>query len=187
MKKLFSALALMTLLSAFIGCGDDDDSSKSSMTLTIDGTGQKVSNAAGVLAFETQYDHEGRAVVIVGEVGDNQITLSVANWDFQEPPADAVKSKDYSVIMDENTPETAQCLELEGDVFLCDGALVTYMTDTDVFYSAIVEDYQGYIKVTSCSGKRISGEFDVKAEGQDENVITMKGTFTNIPYIVTPK
>lgn len=174
----------MALLFAFAGCGDDDDSSQSSMSLTIDGTEQKVSNAAGVLAFETAYDHERRSLIIAGEAGDNEVTLTVANWDFQEALTGAVKSKEYTVILDENTPETAQCLELEGGVFLCDGALVSYMTNADVFYSAIVEDYKGYVKITSCSGKKISGEFDVKAEGQDENMITMKGTFTNISYTV---
>lgn len=184
MKKIFSALALMTLLFAFTGCGDDDDSSQSSMTLTIDGTEQNVSNAAGLLAFNTAYDHERRALIIAGETGDNEITLTIANWDFQEALSDAVKSKEYSVILDENSPETAQCLELEGGVFLCDGALVTYTTEADLFLSAFVEDYNGYIRITSCRGKKISGEFDVKAEGQDENVITLKGTFTDIPYTV---
>ena len=183
MKKLFSALALLVVLSAFLGCGDDSPS-KPSMTLTIDGVEQKVSTPAGIMQFETQYDHEGRGLLIAANVGGSQITLTVSNWDWQNPPTDAVLAKDYSVIFGEETLETSECLELEGSVFLCDGALITYSTETDTFFSAFIEEYDGFIRVKSCSGKKISGEFDVQAEGGNQDIITMKGTFTNVPYTV---
>jgi hypothetical protein len=184
MKKLLLKALLLFALTPFLQCSDDD-SSKASFDLSVDGTSVKVTNPSGVLSFTEEYGHEGRGLLVMGQIGEDQVTVTVSNWDFQNPPENGVLAKSYSSAFDEEMLEEADCLELEGDVTLCEGVLITYTTNGDTFFSAFSDTYNGTVEITKCSDNKISGKFDLKAKSlSDETEVTLQGNFSNIKYVV---
>ena len=102
-NTLFVAL----LLGAFIfsGC-DDDEQDLGSFKVTQNGSESDVSITTATLTVGSgQNSASGRAfhkLNISGDIGDEAISVTVSNWDFQEPPDKAIFAKDYyNVLLDE--------------------------------------------------------------------------------------
>jgi hypothetical protein len=187
-----TGLALILLTSVtFTYCGNDDV--KPSVTYTIDGENQKVTTVTATLQFETQYDHEGRALYITAAAGASKmLSIAISNWDYQNPPDNGVLTKTYDATFDFETEEDndlATCLELTGDyegVFLCDGALVTYIGDSDIYFSAFDSNTEASVTVTVCSPSKrtISGSFTAKVQNFDSQELIITGEFKNVKYTV---
>jgi hypothetical protein len=190
-RKIMSIVTILLTAVAFTHCGDDEF--KPSVSYTIDGENQRVVSVTGMLQFETQYDHEGRALYITAAAGTSKmLSIAVANWDYQNPPANGILTKTYDATYDfesESGNDLATCLELTGDntgVFLCDGALVTYILNNDVYFSAFDGNTQASVTVTACSPSKrtISGTFTAKVQNFDAQELTIVGEFTNAKYTV---
>lgn len=187
-----TGLALILLTSiTFTYCGNDDV--KPSVTYTIDGENQKVTTVTATLQFETQYDHEGRALYITAAAGASKmLSIAISNWDYQNPPDNGVLTKTYDATFDFETEEDndlATCLELTGGnagVFLCDGALVTYIGNSDIYFSAFDGNTEASVTVTTCSPSKrtISGTFTAKAQNFDSQELVISGEFKNVKYSV---
>ena len=191
MKRTIFGITVLLFTITLMNCGKKEDEAvapKPSVTLTIDGTAKSVVAASAILAFETQNDHEGRSLNITSMEGNNPLSIAVSNWDFQNPPKDGIKLKTYDNLFADQGTTGAECLSLEsGAVMLCDGGLVTYMKDNQVYMSALYDGaYKSFIKVTACdpSKKSISGEYDLKVMDGDSTELTLKGKFENIVYTV---
>lgn len=188
-KSIVSLLFIITILS-FFGCSDDE--TNSSMTLTIDGEKEKVVTINGVLAFEEQYEHEGRGLNLTGVLSNGDyVVVSVSNWDFQSPPTNGVIEKTYYNVFDGGEGmESATCLDLDdGITSLCDGGLFTYLIEgeAEIYTSAFDEDVNGYIEITdnNSKNKKISGNFDLVVVGIGNEVEhRMTGSFKNVNYFV---
>jgi hypothetical protein len=188
--KRFLFLALLAVLFTVSRCGDDEPAS--SFSYSINGTAQKASTVSGELRFETQYDHEGRALNISVLTGSSQwLSVAVANWDFQNPPANGILTGEYDATFDfENTdnpdPQT-DCLTLEGGVALCPGGLVSYFDETNFYFSAFGDEPEGTVTITACntSSRTLSGTFSAKVTSVDENSeLLITGSFQNVKYWV---
>lgn len=185
MKKILSFILLLVVATTFINCGGDDDKATSSMTVTIDGIKSKIKAPSGILTFlETPYDHEGRNLMITGQVNGNPLTVSVRNWDFQNPPKNGILAKDYFNIFQVPNFENSECVNVNENIVLCEGGLITYTVGNEIFFSAFDEEVDAFITITKCSDKKISGEFKVKLVSPQDNELDISGTFSDVSYIV---
>jgi hypothetical protein len=188
MKRSIVAIGILLIGFVTIRCGKDDDASKSSMTLKVDGQAVELSVSTATLSFETQNDHEGRALQMLGSANGKMLTIGISNWDFQNPPENGIKVKTYTAAFDENIVGEAECLSLDGgSVELCEGILITYTVGDKMYMSALYEgEYDGFVKVTACDGsaKKASGEFDLKLDDGEGNELALEGSFENVTYIV---
>lgn len=189
--KLIGLLSILLATLTFTHCGDNDF--KPSVSYTIDGENQKVASVTATLQFEAQYDHEGRSLYITAAAGlSKMLSVAVSNWDYQNPPDNGILTKTYDATFDFETNEDndlATCLELTGGnegVFLCDGALVTYIGNNDIYFSAFGSNTQASVTVTACSPSKrtISGTFTAKVQNFNEEELTIAGEFKNVKYTV---
>jgi hypothetical protein len=191
-QKIASLLVFLLILTCFVNCGEDE--SPTSVTYSIDGENQKVRTVTAYLQFSTDYDHEGRTLYITAANGSSiMLSIAIANWDFQNPPNNGLVEKTYDATFDYESGsdnEFASCLELTGnnaDVHLCDGALVTYIGESDIYFSAFDNNTQATVTLTDCnpSKKTMSGTFTAKVQNfseDDDFVIT--GEFKNVKYSI---
>ena len=189
MKRVIVGVSALLIAFISIRCDKNEDApAKAGMTLKVDDESKEPVVGTATLSFETQNDHEGRALQMAATVNGNLLTIGVSNWDFQNPPENGVKAKVYTSEFSEDMTAEAECMSLEeGAVELCEGILVTYTVGSQMYMSALYEgEYDGFVKVTSCDGsaKKVSGEFDLKLDDGDGNEISLKGTFENVSYIV---
>jgi hypothetical protein len=191
LNTFFSKLLLLSLPMVLTFCGDDE-SGNSGFSYKIDGKSQKVQTVSGIMEFEVQYDHEGRAVYLTAAAGfEKMLSISISNWDFQNPDENGIIEKEYDATMDfEGGTDNplAECLELAGEgVTLCDGSLVTYIVGSDVYTSVFDGNTSGIVTVTSCNAakKTISGTFSAKvADFDGVQQYTVTGSFNNVKYMV---
>jgi hypothetical protein len=193
-KSIHKFLGFASILMAsvvFTNCGDDEF--KPSVSYTIDGENQKVASVTASLQFETQYNHEGRSLYITAAAGlSKMLSVAVSNWDYQNPPDNGILTKIYDATFDFETEadnDLATCLELTGDnegVFLCDGALVTYIGNSDIYFSAFDGNPEASVTITACSPSKrtISGSFTAKVQNFDSEELTISGEFKNVKYTV---
>jgi hypothetical protein len=193
-KSLIHRLSLASILLTsvlFTHCGGDDF--KPSVSYTIDGENQKVASVTASLQFETQYDHQGRSLNITAAAGTSKLlSVVVSNWDYQNPPDNGILTKTYDATFDfetETENDLATCLELTGvneGVFLCDGALVTYIGNSDIYFSAFDGNTEASVTITGCnpSKRTISGSFMAKIQNFDSNELTVSGEFKNVKYSI---
>lgn len=188
------AVGIATVLFAtltFSHCGDDE--SVATVTYSIDGDKQKVLTVTAILQTSTDYDHEGRALNITAANGTSKmLSIAVSNWDFQNPPENGVLEKTYDATFDYESGDDnglANCLELTDEnvgVFLCEGALITYIGESDIFFSAFDGNTQATVTITKCntSKKTVSGSFMAKVQNFDEDEYTITGEFSDVKYSV---
>lgn len=190
-SKFFGITCILLTSITLTHCGDNEF--KPSVSYTIDGENQKVVTVTATLQFETQYDHEGRSLYITAAAGTSKLlSVAISNWDYQSPPDNGILVKTYDATFDFDTNEDndlATCLELTGDnegVFLCDGALVTYIGNNDIYFSAFGNNTQASVTVTACSPSKrtISGTFTAKVQNFNEEELTITGEFKNAKYTV---
>lgn len=181
-----SILAVSVLIT-FSHCSSSDPTAAASVTLSIDGTTKAAIFTSSELRITTTAEKE-RALLINASVGSDLLILSVSNWGFQNPPTDGLLIKTYYSIADDAGRSKATCL-IKGITYYCDSSLVNYVSGpnfySSVFYKGV--PYESIIKITAndATKKTISGEYDVKVQTVGGVVLTLKGKFTNVSYIVT--
>jgi len=194
LKTRAAKLLLLIFSITLTFCGGDDEGGTNKFTYKIDGESQDVITVTGVLQSEIQYDHEGRTLLLTAAAGlDKMISVTISNWDFQNPPEEGVLEGDYDVTWDmEDTEENplADCLQLTGDheeVTLCDGGLVTLISGTDLYFSVFDGNTEGSITITNCNADKhtVSGNFSAKVGSLDGlQQFTVTGSFSNVKYSV---
>jgi hypothetical protein len=185
-------LLLFVVPFAFTFCGDDEGSLN--FSYKVDGESQQVGTVSAFLESEIQYDHEGRALSITAAVGfSKMLIVSVSNWDFQNPPDNGILTGEYDATFDFESNEEnplAECLALDGDntgVTLCEGALVTYILDGEIYTSVFGDAPEATITITECNtgNRTVSGTFTAKMQNFDtEEVLTITGSFSKVKYTI---
>lgn len=191
-RYLTSRLMILASVFIFSFCGDDDKGNTPKAAFSIDGESKKVQTISGVLQSQVQYEHEGRALNITIATDDGQIlSVAVSNWDFQNPPDNGVLPGEYDAAFDfEETEEEnplANCLMLDGNVALCDGGLVSLVSESDFYTSVFDGNTQASITISKCdAGNRtVSGTFSATIGHFDGvETYTVTGSFTNVKYVV---
>src|SRR5262245_19671613 len=104
MKNLFPILLLCGLLTH---CDHDGNApvGNASITLTVNGTSKPVEIRTGTLEFEPK----GRNIRITSASEGSLFTMTVYNWDFQNPPPNGIKAKMYGNLFSKNKSAMAEC------------------------------------------------------------------------------
>jgi hypothetical protein len=188
---LFASLLIAAFI--FSACDDDDATDTGSFKVTLSGTEKvvTVTKATVTVASGTNSttDQPYHKLNIEGAVGDDTITIMVSNWDFQEPPDNAVFAKDYYNNEVDHELEvgekTETCMRTASQQMTCEGVLISYLQGDKTYWSFQLIDTV-VLSVEKCDGQRVSGTFDITlANPYDETEsMVVKGTFTNLPYTV---
>lgn len=183
--KLFGFFVLSIAL--LTQCGGSKESAPApSVTLTINGKAENVTFTSALLKVEST---GGRAISINASSGTKLLIIAFSCWDFQNPPADGMVVKTYYDVTTTLGQSKATCKQV-GIEARCDGHVMSWIPSLDPNTGLYITgaysgpDYEHTVKVTSndASAKRISGEFDVKLQNGAGDVVSLKGTFTNMPY-----
>lgn len=120
---------------------------------------------------------------IAGKVNEDSISLSVSNWEFQEPPDNAIITKKYFNVYSDNEE---LCRQASSNVRVCEGVLIKYMEGDKLFTTFSKDDATIILDITKCDGNKVSGSFDIEMENIDDNdeTRTIKGEFTDLKYTV---
>ena len=187
MKKL---LYLSCLILFFSACKKDDDPAKSTndpiMEVEKDGESFTVTQFNNTLLVDNQGGETGRRLDLRGEVDGGTLFITVSNWDWQNPPENGILVKNYHTNEDFDQGPDTQCMD-DGTFTYCDGGLGTYqISNTEILFSEDLEDESfGSITITENDpeAKTVSGSFDfIVTDLFNENIITFKGTFSNLNY-----
>lgn len=181
-------LALAIIVPA---CSDDDDD-KGSFNVTLDGIETAVSVTGATLTVsDGQSSSSGRGsntLRIDGMIGENAISVDISNWDFQEPPDNAILVKDYYNVFTEDELEvgekTETCMKTSGTTRVCEGTLLKYLTGDKTFSSHSSEAV--IISLTKCDGKRVSGTFNITLINihDEAETFVLSGSLTDLRYTV---
>lgn len=127
-----------------------------------------------------------RLDIIISFKGGQKLTLSVQNFDFQNPPADGILAKKYDVdLLGSNSDQ----ISINGITYT-DVATGTYVPYTPLMYVTSTTDTSGYITINICKTdiKTVSGSFGFKVSNPDNTVpISFIGTFENQKYTIINK
>jgi len=192
LKGILAKVLILTLTGMFTFCGDDVTEESTHFVYQVDGITKNVQSITGLLQTETQYEHEGRSLhVNVSNDVSQVITIGVSNWDFQNPPKDGIIEGEYDATFDSEqmngTNPNGECLELTGPnagVTLCDGGLITYTSQGELYTSIFDGNTSASITITKCTKRKISGSFTATLEDFSGKQLTVSGTFKNVKYEV---
>lgn len=186
-KILFAALLIQTL--AFSACNDEED--PGTFKVTMNDIEHRVSIATAWLTVSENANGIGyHALRIIGVMGEDSLRVIVSNWEFQEPPANAIHVKDYYNV---DTPgelevgeETETCKQVSENQRVCEGVVVEYKSDGELFSSYSQEPEVVILSISKCSGKRVSGTFSIALQNphNEEEVIVVSGVFEDVRYTV---
>jgi hypothetical protein len=189
MKRFFIA-AVLAVTGILSGCSDDDD--KGSFKLTQDGMEENVSvKVATLTVHDAETSSTGRAshvLKIEGLVGEDSVKITISNWDFQEPPDQAIHLKNYyNVFMDEELAvgeSNETCMKVAANQNVCEGAIIFYTKNGKTFYSFSNDAAELIIQITACDGQRTSGNFDLTLENPHNlgEKMQISGVFKDLKY-----
>lgn len=190
MKRIFFP-ALLALAIIVPGCSDDEED-KGSFKVTLDGTEKEVSVSRATLTIsdgQTSSSGRGSHVLrIAGMIDDDSISIFISNWDFQEPPDNALLVKDYYNIFFYDELEvgekTETCMKTSVNSMACEGTEVKYLRGDKLFSSNSSEAV--VISLTKCDGKRVSGTFDITLINpyDEADKLVINGSLTDLRYTV---
>ena len=191
--KILAHLSILMLAATFTFCGDDAEPAESThFAYSIDGITKNVQSITGMLQSEKQYDHEESSLKVnVSNSTSQMVTISISNWDFQNPPKDAILEGEYDATfdiegMDQANPN-GECLALTGSnagVTLCSGGAITYTLQGEVYTSTFDGNTEATITITKSTKRKISGSFTATLENLSGEQLTVSGTFKNVKYEV---
>jgi hypothetical protein len=179
MKLLFSTLLLSAIILS--GC-DDKEESIGSFEITVQSTETQVSVSKATLTVsggQTAGSGQGsHALRIAGGVMGDSISILISNWDFQEPPDNAIIIKDY---FNEDL-----CHQVSENQRVCEGAIIQYMEGDKIYWSFSKDESIQILHITKCDGNRVSGTFDLELENvsDNEDKKSVSGEFTDLQYTV---
>ncbi len=182
--SIFLALLLQVIL--FSGCDDEEDD-KGSFTMTLQSTETNVAGTKATLTVSGgQTSSSGQAshtLRIAGKVNEDSISISISNWEFQEPPDNAIITKDYYNVYSDNEE---LCQKASSNVTVCEGTLIKYMEGDKLFASFSKDDVTLILDIIKCDGNKVSGKFEIELENVYDNneTKTVKGEFTDLKYTV---
>jgi hypothetical protein len=161
---------------------------------TVERINKEVRTITGLLAIAVEYDHKKQSLKLgTTNSFSESLTITVSNWDFQNPPENGVIDKVYDATYDaeqgENHGPHVECIDLTGanaGVSLCDGGLITLMLDGELYTSIFTGNEDGTITITEINPEKrsVSGSFSVKVQASIGNKLKLSGTFTNVKYEV---
>jgi hypothetical protein len=191
--KILANISILMLSGIFTFCGDEAEPAESTLfAYSVGGITKNVQSINGMLQSEKHFDHEERSLKItVSNSVSQMVTIGISNWDFQNPPKDAIIEGEYDATfdiegMDEANPN-GECLELTGGnagVTLCSGGFITYTLQGDVYTSTFDGSTEATIIITKCTKRKISGSFTAILENLSGEELTVSGTFKNVKYEV---
>ena len=189
--KSISQLLLLIVVLLFNQCGSknaDSTAPASAITLSVDGVTKSISISSALLLIETTGD-KGRTLNVSALSGTNSLILTISNWAYQSPPTNGLLLKSYYEIFASTGLDKATCQKsTSSGASLCDAATATYVIGSDSYFSSLYDgpDYDSKIKITAndTNSKTISGEFDLKLQNANDLRLSVKGTFTNVTYLV---
>jgi hypothetical protein len=179
MKLLFSTLLLSAII--FSGC-DDDDQNNGSFQITVQETETRVSVSKATLTVsggQTSGSGQGsHALRIAGGVMEDSVSILISNWDFQEPPDNAIITKDYY--------NEDLCHQVSENKKVCEGAIIQYMEGDKIYWSFSKDETIKILHITKCDGNSVSGTFELELENiyDNEDKKFVSGAFTDLPYTV---
>jgi len=186
-RYFFYALCLFT-----IACGDDDDTNApffqdpARMSIEFDSTNFELNVFSNTLLSAQQANQVSTRLDIRTDIEGGELTLTVAFWDWQDPPVDGIPIKTFDTNSSNNIvgPNT-ECFA-DATTTYCDGALGTYNIDNAFYSTAGVPDSLiGTITITANDPveRRVSGAFDFTVSPlAGEEIIPVKGTFSDLEY-----
>jgi hypothetical protein len=184
--KYYIALAVLLKAFVFSGC-DDDEEDTGSFTMTVQGTEKNVTVKQATLTVSggqnSSSGQSSHTLRIAAMVGEDSIYVGVSNWEFQEPPDNAVFTKDYYNVFSDNEE---LCHQASGNVVACEGVLIKYMTGDKLFGSYHKDDATLILHISKCDGQKVSGTFDITLENvyDNEDTKVVAGVFTDLSYTV---
>lgn len=129
----------------------------------------------------------GELQIYFSNAAGDQLLLDIRNYVPQNHPENEVITKIYDT--DGVGPNTECNLGPDGNNY-CDNAGAGYSISETLLYDTYNHESinPGKIEITSCNGEslKVSGTFEFEVEeyiGADDNLI-IKGSFSNIPYVV---
>lgn len=191
--KILANLSILLLSALFTFCGDEPAPAESThFVYSIDGISKNVESITGMIESKKQFDHEERSLKInVSNSISQTVTISVTNWDFQNPPKDAIIEAEYDATFDIEAMDGAnpngECVALTGSnagVTLCSGGAITYTLQGDVYTSIFDGNTEATISITKCNKKKISGSFTADLKTVSGKKLSVSGTFKNVKYEV---
>lgn len=188
MKKL---IFLSCLILSIVSCKKDDPEEMKTtndavMEVEKNGTSYTITDFTNTLLSQPQGGQTGRRLDLRGDVDGGTLILSIANWDWQNPPENGILEKTYDTNEDFEVGPNAQCMDINGGTY-CDTGLGTYLVSNSTTYTSegIEDESFGSITIieNDPSEKTVSGNFDFTViEFFTEEKITFKGTFSNLKY-----
>ena len=190
----FNYLFLLSCLFLF-ACNSDDDTNPTSnndgpiMIVEKDGVEFTAESFNNTLLSEQQGNEVGRRLDLRCQIDGGTFIISVANWDWQNPPENGVLEKIYDTNVDSDNNNgigpNAECMD-DGSFTYCDSGLVTYLVGTNTYFSDFLDDEpigQIVIESNDAANKTVSGSFDVVVgDLLGTQKFTFKGTFSNLNY-----
>jgi hypothetical protein len=191
---MLSRALIVILTGAFTFCGEETAEESTHFTYTVDGKSQNIEVITGLLQSEIQFEHKEQTLIIgVSNSLSRVINIRVSNWDFQTPPENGILEGEYDATFDSEqmngSNPLGECLALSGDnagVTLCDGGLVTFTLNGDVYTSTFDGNTGGTITIEESNPEKhsVTGTFSTKVKNFDGTELTIAGAFTNVKYVV---
>src|SRR6478735_4608416 len=98
--KTLAYLLILSLSVTFTFCGDESPEESTLFGYSIDGISKPVQSISGQIESQIQYDHEKLNLNLSISGSGSQMTINIANWDFQKPPKDGVIEREYDATFD---------------------------------------------------------------------------------------
>ncbi len=131
------------------------------------------------LLFNSSNNH-GRKLVVKTYFNGGTFTMTITNWEWQNPPNYGVLAKTYSTLA---TDSNHACM-LNNGTNLCDGVEANFRIGND-YLSSVYTNYPGIVTISECDviKNTITGTYKVKVQDITGNFPHMiEGTFTNLCY-----
>ncbi|HEU5292204.1 MAG TPA: hypothetical protein VFU05_16255 [Cyclobacteriaceae bacterium] len=192
--RILSLVFILTMSGMFTFCSDNTTEESTHFVYSADRITKSVQTITGLLQTKVEYSHKQQSLTISASNSFSEmVTITVTNWDFQNPPENGVLEKKYDATYDaelgENQSPYVECIDLTGPnqgTSLCDGAVVTFTMDGELYTSIFIGNEDGTVTISESDpvNKSISGSFDVHVQQSIGKKVKLSGTFTNVKYTV---
>jgi hypothetical protein len=194
--KYLISIGMVLMLSVFLvfsSCKKDDgealpEDTTASFTLLSNGNSISTSMGNCSLSYQVYEGHVWTQLDLVANSGANSLTLTINNFDAQNPPLGGVKVKKYypNTAFSTQYPDTS----VTGG-YLVDFGGATWLFNSKIYVSPLDAQKTDFVEVTSCDnyGKKVSGSyrFTVKDSGNPNDSLILSGYFKNQNYVVLNK